>query len=212
MDTSEISVRNAVRFSWEEFKKDRWFFVGTTAVLLVFSIVVDGLTSDGHGASGAVGVLISLLASTVVTIAFARLALSTVVGAHVGWDGLWAPEYFLRMLGATVLQTVVVLVGFILLVVPGIIASLLLCFTQLAVVDKKLMPLEALKESYRLTRPHLRTIFWLTLTVAGMNIAGLLVLGIGLLVSIPVSLIAIAYVYKKLANAQEPMVVQSPSA
>lgn len=207
-----FSIKESLRFGWTEFKKDPWFFVGVTFALCVFSMVVNGFTNGGQGMSSIIGMIISLFASTVVTIAYARLALSTVAGAHVGWDGLWAPQYFWLSLGATIVQSVIMLVGFVLLIIPGIIASLLLCFTQFAVVDKRLMPLEAIKESYRLTRPHLWQIFLLMLSIVGLNILGLLALVVGLLVTIPVSLIAIAYVYKKLANAQEPMVVERASA
>ena len=202
-----FSIKEALRFAWAEFKKDPWFFVGVTAVLTVFSMVVNALTGGGHGMSSILGMIISLLASTVVTIAYARLALSTIAGAHVGWDGLWAPQYLLPMLGATVLQTIIVVVGFILLIIPGIFASLLLCFTQISVVDKNLTPLDALKESYRLTRPHLWQLFLFALSLILLNIVGLLALVVGLLVTIPVTLISVAHVYRILASAQEPVVV-----
>lgn len=211
MSTSLFSIREALRFGWAEFKRDPWFYVGTTAALLVFSIVVDSLTSGGSGAGSVFGMIISLMASSVVTIAFARLALSAAAGTHVGWDGLWAPQFFFPVLGATIAQSVIVMIGLVLLIIPGIIASVLLGFTQFALIDKKLMPIAALKESYRLTRPHLLSLFFLTLAVAALNILGLLAVGVGLLVTIPVSLIALASVYRTLAQAQEPVVINAPS-
>lgn len=211
MSTSLFSIREALRFGWAEFKRDPWFYVGTTAALLIFSIVVDSLTSEGHDFGFLVGTILSLLASTIVTIAFVRLALSAAQGTHVGWDGLWAPQFFFPVLGATIAQSVIVLIGFVLLIIPGVIASILLGFTQFALIDKKLMPFAALKESYRLTRPHLLSLFFLTLAVAALNILGLIALGVGLLVTIPVSLIALASVYRALAQAQEPVVINAPS-
>lgn len=206
MSTS-FSIKESLLFGWHEFKKDPWFFVGVTAALSVFTIIVDSLTGGGHGAGAMLGFLISLLASTVVTIAYARLALSTVAGKRVSWEELWAPEYYFPMLGASILQTVIILVGFILLIIPGIIASLLLCFTQISLVDKKLTPVEALKESYRLARPHLWQLFLLALSLVLFNLLGLLALVVGLLVTIPVSLIAVAHIYRTLATSQEPVVV-----
>lgn len=202
-----FTIKEAVHFGWNAFKKDPWFFIGVTAVLMAFSMVVNGLTGGGHGFGAFLGFLISLLASTVVAVAYTRLALSTVAGAHVGWDGLWAPQFYFSMLGTTILQSALVLVGFILLIIPGIIASLLLSLSQLSVVDKNLSPVDAIKESYRLTRPHLWQMFLFVLTLMVLNILGLIALVVGLLVTIPVSLLAFAYVYKKLSDVQEPMIV-----
>lgn len=202
-----FTIKEALTFGWETFKKDPWFFVGATIGLSVFSLVIEALTSDGRGLWSLIGFLISLVASAVITIAYARLALSAADGAHVDWHGLWAPEHFLNMLGAIVIQSVIIIVGFVLLIVPGIIASLLLAFTQLALVDKKLTPIEALKESYRLTKGHLWDLFLFAIVLLLINLAGLIALVVGLLVTVPVTLIAVAYVYKKFKLAQEPTVV-----
>lgn len=207
MTTELISIKESLTFGWETFKKDPWFFIGVTAALTIFSMVVNALTGGGKGMGSLLGFVISMLASTVVTIAYARLALSAVRGPHVGWDGLWAPEHFLNMLGATILQSIIVIVGLVLLIVPGIIAAILLSMTQLSVVDKKFNPIEALKESYRLTRPHLWPLFLFMLVLVLLNLVGLIALVIGLLVTLPVSLIAVAHVYQKLTSAEEPVVV-----
>lgn len=208
MSTSSFTIKESFSFGWATFKKDPWFYVGVTLALSAFTIIVDSLTGDGYGFMGVIGFLISLLASTVVTIAYARLALSAAGGTHVGWDGLWAPQYFFSVLGAMILQTLVILIGLVLLVVPGIIAALLLSFTQLAVVDKNLNPIDALKESYRLARPHLGKLFLLMLALIGINLLGLVALVVGLLVTIPVSLITVAHIYRTLGGREELVVVE----
>lgn len=208
MSTSPFTIKESLSFGWATFKKDPWFYVGVTLALSAFTIIVDSLTGDGYGFMGVIGFLISLLASTVVTIAYARLALSASQGTHVGWDGLWAPQYFFSVLGAVILQTLIILIGLVLLIVPGVIAALLLSFTQLAVVDKNLSPVDALKESYRLARPHLAKLFLLMLALIGINLLGLLALVVGLLVTIPVSLITVAHIYRTLSGAQELVVVE----
>ncbi len=203
-----FSIEEAFRFGWDTFKKDPWFFVGVTAALTIFSVIVNALTGNGYGIMAFIGFLIGLAASTVVTIAYARLALSAQEGTHVGWEGLWAPEHFLNMLGATILQSIVVVVGLVLLVIPGIIAALMLMFTQLLVVDKKMTPIAALKESYRLTKGQLLQLFLFWLAIIVINIVGLIALVVGLLVTLPVSLIAAAHVYKKLSSLQGQPIVE----
>lgn len=206
-----FSIKEALTFGWESFKKDPWFFVGVTFGLSVFSIVVDMLTGDGYGFFAVIGFLIGIAASTVVSIAYARLALSTVAGAHVAWDGLWAPQHFWRMLATTILQGIIVIIGLILLIIPGIVAGLMLSLSQLLVVDKEFGPIETLKESYRLTKGHLLQLFLFGLAFIGINLVGALLLFVGLLVTVPVTLIAAAHVYRKLSDIQGvPAVVATP--
>lgn len=206
-----FSIKEALTFGWTTFKKDPWFYVGVTAALAVFSITIEVLTGQGHGFFALIGFVIGLAASTVVTIAYARLALSSHDGEHVGWDGLWAPQHFWRSLGATILQMIIIVVGLVLLIVPGLIAIVALFFTQLAVVDKALNPVAALKESYRLTKGHWLRIWLFMLCLAILNIVGLALLLVGLLVTIPVSLLAIVFVYRKM-NLSQTIAVVAPAA
>ncbi len=207
MTKNTFEVKEVLTFGWTTFKQDPWFYIGVTAGLTIFTMVVNALTGNGHGIFSLIGFLIGVVASTVVTIAYARLALSAEAGKHVGWEGLWAPEYFLNTLGASILQGIIILIGIILLVIPGIVAALMLSMTQLSVVDKKLTPIAAIKESYHLTKGHLFELFLLMIALILLNMVGLILLVVGLLVTLPISLIAVAHVYRKLAALQEPMVV-----
>lgn len=208
MTFGTFSIQEVLKFGWETFKKDPWFYVGVTFVLMAFSLLVNALTTGPGGVHGILGFIISFAASTIVSIAYARLALSAEAGEHVTWQELWAPEHFLNMVGASLVQAVIIFVGIILLVIPGIVAALILMFTQLSVVDKGLNPIEALKNSYYLTKGHLLELFVFVLVIMVLNIIGLLALVIGLLVTLPVSLIAVAHVYRILANKEVPVIVE----
>ncbi len=206
-----FSIKEAVMFGWETFKKDPAFYAGVTFVLSAASFVINLIIGDGYGLMALVWFVVSFAVSTFVTIAYSRVALSAQTGQRIAWEGLWAPEHFLRMLGTTILQGIIVVVGLVLLIIPGIVAALMLSMSQLLVVDKKLMPIEALKESYRLTKGHLLQLFLFALTIAAINIVGAILLLVGLLVSIPVSLVAAAYVYKKLSSLEVPAVIVAES-
>ncbi len=206
MKNSVVSVGEVFSFAWGEFKKNPWFYIGVTFLLLLVSSLVSALTSGPHGQTTILGFLISYVVSVVIAIAFARLALAASAGEKVGWGALWAPEHFLNMLGASIIQGVIIVVGFVLLVIPGIIASLLLMFTQLSVVDKKMNPFEAIKNSYYLAKSHLFDLFILFLALLVLNFVGLVALVVGLFVTVPLTVIAVAHVYRTLSQAQEPMV------
>ena len=49
----DFTVKSAVSFGWETFKKRPWFFVGASVVILVAYMVVGGITSGIDAAVGA---------------------------------------------------------------------------------------------------------------------------------------------------------------
>ena len=198
-----FSIKEAYTFGWETFKKNPWFFVGATFALLAASMIINSLTGGRYGVEGIIGTLISLAFGVLVSIAYARLALISYADPmKVRWQDLWAPEHILNMLGTTILQGIIVGVGFILLIIPGVIAALLLSFVQLMVVDKSLSPILAIKKSYHLAKGHLLQLFLFGLCAILLNAVGLVALVIGLTVSIPVTLLSFVYVYHKLSSLE----------
>lgn len=74
--------------------------------------------------------------------------------ASTGFKDLWQPQYFLNLLGTIVLVDLILAVGFMLLIVPGIIFALMFSYAVLSVIDKGLGPMAAFKESARITKGH----------------------------------------------------------
>lgn len=208
-----FSIKEIFTQGWNLFKEKPWTYIGITLTLTVFSMVVNALTGDGKGLIAIIGFLIGLAASTVVSIAYSRMALSVTAREDMSWDKLWAPEHFWNMLGTTILQGIVILVGLVLLIIPGIYAALVLSMSQLVVVDKKLAPVAALKESYRLTKGHVWQLLFFMLAILVLNIVGVLALFVGLFVTIPITIIAVACVYRKLMSLQGmPLTTEAPTA
>lgn len=92
------------------------------------------------------------------------------------------------------------LIGFILLIVPGIIVSVMLSMAKYFVVDKEMGPIASLRASQALTKGARWQLFVFGAVMLLFNIAGLLCLVIGLLVTIPASSIAAVYVYDQLSK------------
>ncbi len=60
---------------------------------------------------------------------------------------------------ANILVGVIVVIGLILLIIPGIVFACKLAFTPYLVVDRKMEVIEAVKESWRMTDGHAGTVF-----------------------------------------------------
>jgi uncharacterized membrane protein len=96
---------------------------------------------------------------------------------------------------AGLLVTVIVIIGFILLIIPGIIFACKLAFTPYLVVEWKMDAITAVKESWRMTNGHALDIFLIGLLGIPIVIAGLICLGVGVIVSIMWISLALASLY-----------------
>lgn len=213
MAPNTLSVKESLSFGWRTFKSRPWIFVQAMLALFALSFVLNAL-QDALGASAREGgVVLALLAfvfalgATYLNIVIANMgATSFSLKAHddassVTLKDLWRPHPFWKYVGTILLLALIVIVGFILLIVPGVILALMLWASVYLVLDKGLGPVAALKESRRMTKGNRWKLFLLSLAIIGINIVGFLALFVGLLVTGPVSMLASAHAYRKLSEA-----------
>jgi hypothetical protein len=198
-----LAVGELLRFGWDSFKKRPWFFIGVVLLIVIISGIMEGFTPDPvRSVSDFVLAVIALVIGLLLEmglVAFALKAHADVEKAEV--KDLWHPQHFWQYAAVKILTGIIVVIGLVLLIVPGIIAALALIFATYLVIDKNLGPIEAIKESVRITKGHRWQLFLLALALIGINILGALALMVGLLVTIPVSLLAVAHAYRKLSAA-----------
>jgi uncharacterized membrane protein len=103
-------------------------------------------------------------------------------------------NYFLVAL----LTGLIVLGGFILLIIPGIYFALRLKFAVYLVIDKNLGPVEAIKKSWKITKGNVWNLFFFGILLGLINILGFICLIVGLFITIPLSMLATTFVYRKL--------------
>ena len=82
----------------------------------------------------------------------------------------------------------------------AVILAMGLMFVPYLVIDRGLGPIEAMKESWRVTKGHKWQLFFLFLALIGLNILGAIALIIGLLVTVPISMLAAAHAYRTLTS------------
>jgi uncharacterized membrane protein len=208
----EFSTGSALRFGWETFKKRTWFFVGSTVVILLASGLINGFSSGIDAAltgsaqePSLIGTVINLALGTLLSMG----ATAFYLAAHDNPDTadlslLWHPRPFWKYLGASILLALAVAIGFVALIVPGIILGLMFMFTTFVVIERELGPIDAMSESHRLTRGHKWQLLGFVLLLLLINLLGLIALVVGLLVSIPVSTLAFVHAYRVLGGKPGP--------
>ncbi len=93
-------------------------------------------------------------------------------------------ENYVQILLANLLTFALVMIGIIMLIIPGIIIACRLTFVSYLVMDKKMDAITAVEESWRLTKGYGWTIFAMGLVSFFMILFGLLMLIIGILPAI----------------------------
>jgi len=111
---------------------------------------------------------------------------------------------YLNIVLAHLLTNAIIAIGFIFLIVPGIIFACKLAFVPYLVTDRKMEATEAIRESWRMTTGYSGTIFLMGLLTVPVAIAGMLLLGIGIILAIMWISLAFAAIYAIVAQRTAP--------
>jgi uncharacterized membrane protein len=93
-------------------------------------------------------------------------------------------KMYWNAVGASVLTALIVIAGFILVIVPGIVFSCKLAYVPFLVADRKMGPVEAIKESWRMSRGHAMQVFGIEIIGILLAIAGAICLGVGIIIAV----------------------------
>lgn len=84
---------------------------------------------------------------------------------------------------------------------PGIIALLFFFFSPFIVIDRDMGPIDAMKASVEITKGNRWQLLGLVVVALLLNIVGILAFVVGLLVTIPITTLAIVHAYRLLGGA-----------
>lgn len=207
-----FSKGSAINFGWETVKSKFWFIIGIYLVVLIINSFPGILTETKVVVEDSpafwVEQILTWIVSLITTMGTIRICLNLYDNREVRFSDLFTNyKPFLRMLGTTILIGIICVVGFILLIIPGIIAALRLQFAVFLVIDEGLGPIEAIKKSWALTKGSAWNLFLFWLLTILIVILGFVCLIIGILVAAPVTYLGLTYIYRQLNPGQS---VSSP--
>jgi hypothetical protein len=110
---------------------------------------------------------------------------------------------YLNILLANLIVVALVIIGIVMLIIPGIIVACRLAFVPYLVMDKDLEPMRAVEKSWQMTRGHGWTIFFMAILSFFIIIGGLIVFFFGVLISIMWIHAAYASLYQAVLNKDE---------
>lgn len=213
MATKYFNFTDVLGYGWRIMKANLWFFVGLGFLFLIitylpiiarFVLRVLDLPKASHITLAILLQVLGWVINIVLGIGLIKIALSfcderkpRISTLFDAWDCFW------RYVGAGILYGLIILGGFILLIIPGIVWSVKFGLCFYFVIDKGLGPVQAIKASGRTTMGVKWQLFGFGILCGLINLLGLLCLVVGIFATYPTVLVAYALVYRQLL-AQTP--------
>lgn len=202
--------------AWQLFKDNLGLILGAMIVTAIVNGIFTGIGSGleeliGQSNSGlavlifgpmraAVG-LIGWIVSVFLSLGLIRLLLNVIRGTGATIADLFGGGRFLVPgVLASLLVGAGVILGLAVLIVPGVILALGWMFVQPLIVDRGLGPVEAIQESWRLTRGEKGGLFLWMLVCVGLCLLGVMACGVGLFVAAPVCGLGTLLIYEDLLD------------
>lgn len=203
MTIPQVGVIDLYGHGLRQVKPHIWTLLASVIVFLLFG----ALGSSFHGAEqtefSAMATLYQFLVLGPVTFGWYYVFLKAARDdAPETGDILQGFRDYVNVVIANLLMTVAIGIGFLLLIIPGVILACRLVLTPYLVMDRKIPAVDALKESWRLTTGHGWTVFSMMLLAIPIIIAGLFVFGIGVLFSIIWIGLAFAALYVAICDTE----------
>lgn len=207
-------ISDVLRRSWDITKDNLGLSIGGTLVYMgILTVgyliwygalmgVIFGMRGDettmlvSLGLMSTVGLLIYLLVSSYLTVGYLRMMFKLARSEAAGFGDLFSGgsgtmATFLCM----VIMLVVLDIGFLLFIVPGLLLAVMWFFAYFLIADKRVGAIASLKESWGMVKGRFMDVLVWILVFSGLQILGQMAMGIGVVVSMPLGVIATIIVY-----------------
>ena len=205
--TETFSKAEALRFGWETLKAQLVFLMGLMLLILGLNALPElgrWQTLEAAPVLALVWTVCGYLVQMATQMGLVRISLRLVDGQQPRYGELFGDlTTFGRYVAGNLLFLLIILGGLLLLVIPGIIWSIQYQFAPFLIVDRNFGLREAFKKSAEITSGVKREVFLFFLLVLGINLLGLMAFAVGLLVTLPATMIAYTFVYRKLLERKE---------
>lgn len=207
MGAKRFTINQAVEYGWNAMKANFGVLLTLTIITIVVSGGINGAqkTTCGDGFSFGFSIA-NLIVNSVIGIVSIKISLNIFDGKGTSLNDIgFNLQMLLNYIGGYVLYGIIVVLGIILFIVPGVIWATKYSFMFYIMVDQKVGPMKALEMSGQMTDGIKMDLFVLYLVYVLIIIAGFLALFVGIFVAIPVMMMAQAYVFRQMTGMRDPM-------
>jgi len=203
MDEERLDIGGAIRYGWRTMVDNMLFFV----VLALIFFVASGVFSGIGGALGrypAITIICGLLGFFVgvyIHVATVYITLKVYKGEKPEFADIFgANRFYWRFLLADLLYGLIVMIGFILCIIPGIYLLIKYHFYGYIMIEQDAGVMDSLKLSWDITKGAWWDLFLLFILCWLIMLAGFILCGVGALFAWPIVIMAIVYAYKRIVD------------
>jgi len=207
-----FSVVEVLKSAWQLFLIHKKFYIKTVLIYGLIAVAADLLSDDkSMRLVDVILGLVSTASSWYGTFILIKASLSLTQNKPIPSDvsslSLMSAVYLVL---ASILVACGVFLGLILFIVPGLIFAVRSSLAQYIIIDQNEKVIPAIKKSMALTKGYFWSFARLILCICVLGLLSMFPLfGLGFIVLIPVSTIAMSLVYRKI-SVIEPMVEVIP--
>lgn len=188
-ENSQVNMGTWISRAWELLFSDLGYFLILTLIYVLVTAVASATV---------VGVFI-VMGPLTVGLYYAAFKKIQGKSLQIG-DISKGFNFFAAALISSILVAIFITVGFTLCIIPGFIVSALYLFTPIFILDKNLDFWNAMEASRKLAQKHLFELSVFIILLGLINIVGAILCGVGLLITFPLSILAIAVGYDELVG------------
>ncbi len=181
----EINVGHCFGRAWDLLKSDFWPIVGISALILLVSSAAHGLL-NGPLIGGLLWYFLRKI----------RRQPATINDAFAGFSGFATP--FLQLFLGALISGVLAALGLLACLLPGIYLLVAWQLTLPLIQDRKLAFWDAMEVSRKVITADWWSAFVFALACVGVNFVGALCCGVGIFVTWPLTMLALAHLYEDL--------------
>lgn len=205
MNNHPFSIKESLIFGWESFVAHYRVFVPVVFLSVAISFITNYIGKDGLSAIAIATMVLGGIAQIIIGMGLTKIALKITISEPIAFDDIFSTSHlFFSYLGASILYGFMVFAGFLLLIVPGLLWMAAYWLFQYVLIDKEIGAFASLLEAKRISKGVRGPLLKFIMVVILLNIAGAMAFMIGLFVTMPITVIASAYVYRILQKRLEP--------
>lgn len=217
-------MKTEITFSLDSNIQDGWKILTTnwTSIFVVLGVSImqyilvwslSYLVSSMIGEQSVLRVLpaiISFIVNYAFTVFVFRLYRSLVDNTPRSMQQLFSFKAMVYLFLHHVSRGLLILVGYMCFFLPGIYLQIRTSLGDEFVLDKEYGPIQAIQASFNASKGYFWTLFGMYVVYWIINLVGLLLLGIGLFITVPLTTIANLLLYRFLAERTEAAIVTEP--
>lgn len=180
---------------WSVFASKMGGFIGFTFLLLIINVVL--------GVIPVLGTIASVVINAPLAAGYYIVARKIMNGEETQFGDFFKGfDFFLPLFLASLISSIFIGIGMLLLIIPGLYLAIGYMFTAQFVINRNMSFFDAMEASRKLITKKWFIFFAFSLVIGLINVVGLILLGIGALFTIPFTICALAVAYDDIVNKQ----------